>query len=334
MARALITGVTGQDGSYLADLLTSKGYEVHGLVRQPAPIDLSRIGHLLPGPSSSRRTTSSFALHYMDMSDAEALQRLMRAIEPDEVYHLAAASHVRGVLDDPDFVDDISGLDTTRLLEAIRKLDHECRFFQASSSDMYAPSDAPRNEEPPFEPRSAYGTAKVYSHWITKIYRDSHSVFAVNGVLYNHDSPRRSDAFVTRRITRAAARAKAGLDVDLKVSSADDPQDLGFAGDYVDAMWRMLQAAEPSDYVVATGTTTTLREFADHAFEAVGLDAREFVRFDERSPGLTPTSPVGDTTKAERELGWTSTTSAAELARHMVDAEFTAALAAVGTGGR
>ena len=331
MRRALITGVTGQDGSYLADLLLSKGYEVHGVVRQPAPLDTTRIAHLVRG---AQAPGASFALHYMDLGEVDRLVTLLKAVAPHEVYHLSAPSHVRGILDDPDHVDDISGIDTTRLLEAIRVAGDGARFFQASSSDMYAAAPSPRDEEPPFAPRSLYGAAKVYSHWITKIYREAYGIFAVNGVLYDHDSPRRAEAFTTRRIARAAALASLGATEPLRLGDVDVPHDLGYAGDYVEAMWRMLQVDEPTDCVVATGRSSTLRDFLGYAYGAVNLDWRDHVVVAEPFPSpRAPQAPLGDPTKAERVLGWAPRTTVPELAELMVRADLDRTMAEAGHRG-
>jgi GDPmannose 4,6-dehydratase len=325
--RALITGITGQDGSYLAELLLSKGYEVHGLIRRSSTINTSRIDHIYQDP---HEPGARLFLHYGDLTDGSRLVTLIDDIRPDEVYNLAAQSHVRVSFDEPEYTGDTTGLGTIRLLEAIRMTGLHCRFYQASSSEMFGATPPPQNEETPFYPRSPYGAAKVYSYWITKNYREAYGMFAVNGILFNHESPRRGDTFVTRKITRAVARIAAGEQSELFMGNLDAVRDWGYAPEYVEAMWRMLQHDEPTDYAVATGTDYTVRDFLQIAFEHANLDWQKYVKFDERY--LRPTEVdalVGDSSKAQRLLGWTPKTLTPDLARLMVDADI-AALAASG----
>ncbi|KQX06409.1 MULTISPECIES: GDP-mannose 4,6-dehydratase [unclassified Leifsonia] len=326
--RALITGITGQDGSYLAELLLSKGYEVHGLIRRSSTINTSRIDHVYQDPHESG---ARLFLHYGDLTDGSRLVTLLDQIKPDEVYNLAAQSHVRVSFDEPEYTGDTTGLGSTRLLEAIRMTGLHCRFYQASSSEMFGATPPPQNEDTPFWPRSPYGVAKVYSYWITRNYREAYGMFAVNGILFNHESPRRGDTFVTRKITRAVARIAAGTQSELFMGNLDAVRDWGYAPEYVEAMWRMLQHDEPTDYVVATGTNYTVRDFLQLSFEHVGLDWEKYVRFDERY--LRPTEVdalVGSAAKAEELLGWVPKVLTPELARIMVDADI-AALDAGGT---
>lgn len=319
MKKALITGITGQDGSYLAEFLLGKGYEVHGLIRRSSSFNTSRIEHLYVDPHLPE---ARLFLHYGDLSDGARLVTLLQKIDPDEVYNLAAQSHVRVSFDEPEHTGDTTGIGSARLLEAVRIGRLNCRFYQASSSEMFGASPPPQNEESPFYPRSPYGAAKVYSYWMTRNYREAYGMFAVNGILFNHESPRRGETFVTRKITRAAARIKAGLDRHLYMGNLDAVRDWGYAPEYVEGMWRMLQADEPNDYVLATGEQCTVREFLEAAFDHAGLDWREHVRFDDRY--LRPTEVdalVGDASKAERLLGWSAAVRAPELARIMVDAD-------------
>ncbi|MGB3437367.1 MAG: GDP-mannose 4,6-dehydratase [Actinophytocola sp.] len=322
MKRALITGITGQDGSYLAELLLEKGYEVHGIVRRASSFNTSRIDHLYEDP---RESLTRLNLHYGDMTDSSRLVRLMLEIRPDEVYHLAAQSHVRVSFDEPVHTADVTGLGTMRLLEAIRASGVPARFYQASSSEMFGATSPPQCELSPFQPRSPYAAAKAFAYWVCRNYREAYGVYAVNGLLFNHESPRRGETFVTRKITKAAARISAGLQDTLYLGNLDAVRDWGYAPEYVDAMWRMLQRPEPDDYVVATGTSRTVRQFVADAFSQVGLDWTQHVRFDERH--LRPTEVrvlIGDASKAREELGWQATVHGAELARIMVDADVAA----------
>ena len=317
--KALITGITGQDGSYLAELLLSKGYEVHGVFRRASTPNTSRIDHLLANPEIA---DERLFLHYGDLSDSSRLISLVTTIEPNEVYNLAAQSHVRVSFDEPELTGETTGLGSVRLLEALRITGIPARFYQASSSEMFGASPPPQNEETSFYPRSPYGAAKVYSFWITKNYRESYGMFATNGILFNHESPRRGETFVTRKITKAVARISAGRQEKLYLGNLDAERDWGYAPEYVNAMWMMLQAKEPDDFVVATGTRYTVRDFASMAFGHVGLDWEQYVGFDERY--LRPAevdSLVGDSSKATRLTGWTPKVLTPELAKIMVDAD-------------
>ncbi|KRC60470.1 GDP-mannose 4,6 dehydratase [Agromyces sp. Root81] len=326
--RALITGITGQDGSYLAELLLSKGYEVHGLIRRASTFNTARIDHLYADPHLEG---TRLFLHYGDLSDGSRLATLLDSIQPDEVYNLAAQSHVRVSFDEPEYTGNSTGLGSIRLLEAIRMIGLQCRYYQASSSEMFGATPPPQSEETPFYPRSPYGAAKLYSYWVTRNYREGYEMYAVNGILFNHESPRRGETFVTRKITRAVARIKAGLQDELFMGNLDAVRDWGYAPEYVEAMWRMLQHDEPTDYVVATGTSYTVRDFLQLSFEHAGLDWQKYVHFDERY--LRPTevdSLIGDAGKAERLLGWKPKVLPPRLAALMVDADI-AALEASGT---
>jgi GDPmannose 4,6-dehydratase len=331
MKRAFITGVTGQDGSYLAELLLEKGYEVHGLIRRASTFNTGRLEHIYTDPHVEG---ARFFLHYGDLTDGSRLVTLLQRIKPDEVYHLAAQSHVRVSFDEPEFTGDTTGLGTTRLLEAIRMINLNCRFYQASSSEMFGASPPPQDEHTPFWPRSPYGAAKVYSYWITRNYREAYGMFAVNGILFNHESPRRGETFVTRKISRAVARIRAGLDCDLYLGNLDAVRDWGYAKEYVEAMWLMLQAERPDDYVVATGTAYSVRDFVGFAFDHAGLDWERYVKFDDRY--LRPSevdSLIGDPSKAREVLGWKAKVLAPDLARLMVDADSELALAEVRSRG-
>ena len=322
MKKALITGITGQDGSYLAELLLAKGYEVHGLIRRSSTFNTSRIDHLYVDPHV---TGAKLFLHYGDLSDGARLVTLLSTIRPDEVYNLAAQSHVRVSFDEPEHTGDTTGIGSIRLLEAVRLTGVECRFYQASSSEMFGASPPPQNEDTLFYPRSPYGAAKVYSYWVTRNYREAYGLFAVNGILFNHESPRRGETFVTRKITRAVARIQAGVESFVYMGNLDAVRDWGYAPEYVEGMWRMLQADVPDDYVLATGGSYTVRDFLQTAFEHAGLDWEKHVRFDDRY--LRPTEVdalVGDASKAEDHLGWKASVHTPELARIMVDADIKA----------
>ncbi|MGX5695897.1 GDP-mannose 4,6-dehydratase [Agromyces soli] len=326
--RAFITGITGQDGSYLAELLLGKGYEVHGLIRRASTFNTSRIDHLYVDPHDPN---AKLFLHYGDLSDGARLVTLLHEINPDEVYNLAAQSHVRVSFDEPEHTADTTGTGTIRLLEAVRQSGIRPRFYQASSSELYGATPPPQSETTPFYPRSPYAAAKLYSYWITKNYREAYGMFAVNGILFNHESPRRGETFVTRKVTRAVAAIKAGRQQHLYMGNLDAVRDWGYAAEYVEGMWRMLQADEPEDFVLATGVPYTVRDFVRISFEHAGLDWEEHVRFDERY--LRPTEVdalIGDPSKAEAKLGWKATVNPDELARLMVDADI-AALDAAGT---
>jgi GDPmannose 4,6-dehydratase len=317
--RAFITGITGQDGSYLAELLLGKGYDVHGMIRRSSTFNTTRIDHLYVDPHTPG---ARLFLHYGDLLDPTRMTTLLARIRPDEVYHLAAQPHVRVSFDEPEYTAEAGGLGTLRLLEAIRQLGLECRFYQASSSEMFGASPPPQDEMTPLHPRSPYGVSKVFAYWATRNYREAYGMFAINGILFNHESPRRGATFVTRKITRAVARIDAGLDEHLYLGNLDAVRDWGYAPEYVEGMWRMLQADEPDDYVLATGEGHSVRDFLALAFGCVGLDWERYVRFDERY--LRPAevdSIIGDATKARRALDWKSRTSFAELVQLMVDAD-------------
>jgi GDPmannose 4,6-dehydratase len=317
--RALITGITGQDGSYLAELLLSKGYEVHGLIRRASTFNTHRIDHLYEDPHNSE---TRLHLHYGDLTDGSRLTTLLQTIAPQEVYHLAAQSHVRVSFDEPEFTGDTTGLGATRLLEAIRMIGLPCRFYQASSSEMFGASPPPQNELTPFRPRSPYAAAKLYAYWLTVNYREGYDIFAVNGILFNHESPRRGETFLTRKVAMAAARISLGLQKELHLGNLDAVRDWGYAPEYVEAMWQMLQHDEPDDYVVATGTGITVRDFVATCFERVGLDWQNHVRFDDRYHRPTEVDAlIGDASKAAEKLGWKAQVGPKELAQIMVDAE-------------
>jgi GDPmannose 4,6-dehydratase len=316
MKKAFITGITGQDGSYLAELLLSKGYEVHGLIRRASTFNTQRIDHLYEDPHNPG---ARLFLHYGDLTDGSRLATLLADIQPDEVYNLAAQSHVRVSFDEPEHTGETTGLGTVRLLEAIRQSRVPAKFYQASSSEMFGAAAPPQNEDTEFYPRSPYGAAKVYSYWITKNYREAYGLHAVNGILFNHESPRRGETFVTRKITRAVARIKQGLQNELFLGNLDARRDWGYAPEYVVAMWKMLQADEPEDFVVATGTDFSVEDFVRIAFDSADLNWENYVRFDERY--LRPTEVdalVGDATRAEAKLDWKASVSPEQLAEIMV----------------
>ncbi len=320
--RAFITGITGQDGSYLAELLLAKGYEVHGLIRRASTFNTSRIDHLYVDPHTPG---AKLFLHYGDLSDGARLVKLLVEVNPDEVYNLAAQSHVRVSFDEPEHTADTTGTGTIRMLEAVRLSGIETRFYQASSSEMFGATPPPQGEDTPFYPRSPYAAAKVYSYWITKNYREAYGIFAVNGILFNHESPRRGETFVTRKITRAVAAIKAGRQDCVYLGNLDAVRDWGYAPEYVEGMWRMLQADEPNDYVLATGVGVTVRDFVQIAFDRAGLNWEDHVRFDPRY--LRPTEVdalIGDSTRAREDLGWIPTVDGRELAPLMVDADIEA----------
>lgn len=313
--KAFITGITGQDGSYLAELLLGKGYEVHGVIRRASTFNTGRLDGIYNDPR--------LFLHYGDLSDGSAMARLLSLIKPTEIYNLAAQSHVRVSFDSPEYTADITGTGTVRLLEAIRETGLQSRFYQASSSEMYGlVQEVPQKETTPFYPRSPYGCAKVYSHWITVNYRESYGLHASNGILFNHESPRRGETFVTRKITRAIARIKAGRQNKLFLGNLDAKRDWGYAKEYVEAMWLMLQQEQPDDYVIATNETHSIREFLEIAFGHAGLDWNKYVEIDPRY--LRPAEVdllIGDYSKAKQKLGWEPKTKFADLARLMVDAD-------------
>ena len=316
---ALITGITGQDGSYLAELLLTKGYEVHGVVRRSSSMNRARIDHLQHA-NPSHTEGSRFVLHYGDMTDSGGLNRLVKTVRPDEIYNLAAQSHVQISFDQPEYTGDTDGLGTTRLLEAIRTTGLPTRFYQASTSEMFGLTPPPQSETSPFHPRSPYAAAKLYSHWMTVIYREGHHLFACSGILFNHESPRRGENFVTRKITRGIAQILAGKTDVLRLGNLDSKRDWGHARDYVEAMWLMLQQDEADDYVIATGDVRSVREFAQAAFEAVGLDWQKYVVVDEayfRPAEVHELS--GDASKARKKLGWKPTTTFDQLVHEMLE---------------
>jgi len=318
--RALITGITGQDGSYLAELLLSKGYEVHGIIRRASTFNTGRLDHIYADPHQS---SVRLKLHYGDLSDASGLARLLAKIEPEEIYNLAAQSHVRVSFDCPEYTTDVTGTGTVRLLEAIRETGIKPRFYQASSSEMYGKvREVPQTENTPFYPRSPYACAKVYSFWVTVNYRESYGLHASNGILFNHESPRRGETFVTRKITRAIAHILCGLQDKLYLGNLDAKRDWGYAKEYVEAMWLMLQQDQPDDYVIATNETHSVKEFLEVAFRHVGLDWQKYVEID---PAYFRPAEVdlliGDYSKAKKKLGWAPRTRFEDLARLMVDSD-------------
>jgi len=317
---ALITGITGQDGSYLAELLLDRGYEVHGVIRRSSSFNTGRIDHLYRDP---HERGVRLRLIYGDLDDASSLNRILRLVRPDEIYNLGAQSHVRVSFDVPEYTGEVTGLGTVRLLEAIREVGLETRFYQASSSELFGQVvESPQRETTPFHPRSPYAVAKAYAFWITRTYREAYGLFACNGILFNHESPRRGETFVTRKVTRAAARIRVGLQSQLHLGNLEARRDWGFAGDYVEAMWRMLQADAPDDYVVATGESHTVRELLDAAFARVGLDWHDHVQIDPRYFRPAEVDALcGDATKIRTQLGWVPRVRFAELVRMMVDSD-------------
>jgi GDPmannose 4,6-dehydratase len=335
--QALITGITGQDGSYLAESLIEKGYEVHGLIRRGSTFNTGRIAHIYRDPHAE---DVRLHLHYGDLCDSSNISRLLEKIDPDEIYHLGAQSHVRVSFDMPEFTADVTGLGTLRVLDAIRETGIRTRFYQASSSEMFGQvAEVPQSETTPFHPRSPYGCAKVFAYWIARNYRESYGIFACNGILFNHESPRRGETFVTRKITRGLARIKLGLDECIYVGNLDAKRDWGYAKDYTEAMWRILQQSKPDDYVIATNETHSVREFIGLAckclgysiawrgggLEEVGVDevtGRELIKIDQRY--FRPAEVdllIGDYSKARRDLGWEPTVRFAELVQIMTEAD-------------
>jgi GDPmannose 4,6-dehydratase len=324
MKKALITGITGQDGSYLAELLLGKGYEVHGVMRRASTFNTERIDHLYQDPHING---VRLFLHYGDIADSTNLIKLLYRIQPDEIYHLAAQSHVRVSFDIPEYTGDVTGLGTIRILEAIRETGLKAKFYQASSSEMYGKvQEVPQRETTPFYPRSPYGAAKVYAYWLTVNYRESYGMFACNGILFNHESPRRGETFVTRKVTRAAARIKAGLENKLYLGNLDARRDWGYAKEYVEAMWLMLQQTDPDDYVIATGETHSVRDLLEAAFSYLGLDWRNHLEVDERyyRPAEVDLL-IGDASKDKSKLKWEAKTKFNDLVRLMIDADTEAA---------
>lgn len=319
MKRALITGISGQDGSYLVELLLAKGYEVHGIVRRSSSINTRRLDHLYVDQHESG---VKLFLHYGDLANSEQLSNLIYNIAPDEIYNLGAQSHVMVSFETPGYTGDVTALGTTRLLEAIRRSGIKTRFYQASSSELFGASPPPQNETTPFMPQSPYAVAKLYSYWMTVNYREGYGIWACNGILFNHESPRRGETFVTRKITMALARILAGQQEFLYLGNLDASRDWGYAPEYVDAMWLMLQQDVPEEFVIGTGESHTVREFLEAAFEYKGLDWEEFVRFDERYVRPNEVHSLSaDPTKARQALGWQPSTNFPELVRIMVDAD-------------
>ncbi|MEY2532885.1 MAG: GDPmannose 4,6-dehydratase [bacterium] len=319
MKRALITGITGQDGSYLAEQLLEKGYEVHGVIRRSSSFNTERIDSLY---RDAHEPGVKLFLHHGDLSDSSRLVRLLYELQPEEIYHLGAQSHVRVSYDVPEYTIDVTGMGTLRLLEAMRDAGVSPRFYQASSSEMFGATPPPQNEQTPFHPRSPYAVAKVMAYWATVNYRESYGLFACNGILFNHESPRRGETFVTRKITRALARIQAGLQEKLFLGNLDARRDWGYAADYTDAMWRMLQQDEPDDFVIATGEIHSVREFLDEAAGHLNVDWESVVEFDERYLRPAEVDALqGDPTKAREKLGWEPTVTFKELVRMMVDAD-------------
>lgn len=317
MTTALITGITGQDGSYLTELLLKKGYTVYGIIRRSSSFNTERIDHIYQDPHDP---SPKLRLVYGDLNDASSLNRIIRTIQPQEIYHLGAQSHVRVSFDIPEYTGEITALGTVRLLEAIREAGVKTKFYNASSSEMFGSAPPPQNEATPFKPRSPYAAAKVYAHWMTVNYREGYGLFACNGILFNHESPRRGETFVTRKITKAAARIKMGTQDKLFLGNLDARRDWGFAGDYVEAIWRMLQQPKPDDFVIATGETHSVREFLDESFEYLDLDWNKYVEIDPRYYRPTEVDVLqGDFAKAKREMGWEPKVRFKELVRMMVD---------------
>ena len=324
MPTALITGITGQDGSYLAEFLLAKGYEVHGIIRRASTFNTERIDHLYQDPHING---VRLFLHYGDIADSTNLIKLLYRLQPDEIYHLAAQSHVRVSFDIPEYTGDVTALGTVRMLEAIRETRLKTKFYQASSSEMYGKVvETPQTEKTPFYPRSPYAAAKLYSYWTAVNYRESYGIFACNGILFNHESPRRGETFVTRKITSAAARIKAGLQENLYLGNLDAQRDWGYAKEYIEAMWLMLQQDEPDDFVIATGEAHAVHEFLGEAFSYVGLDWHKLVEIDPKYYRPAEVDCLlGDASKARQKLGWQPKTKFKELVRLMVNADMEAA---------
>jgi GDPmannose 4,6-dehydratase len=347
LKKALVTGITGQDGSYLAELLLSKGYEVHGLIRRSSSFNTARLDHLYQDPHETGRR---LVLHYGDLNDASSLNRVLRNVAPDEIYNLGAQSHVKVSFDVPEYTGEVTGLGAVRILEAVREAGLRPRVYQASSSEMFGKVlETPQKETTPFWPRSPYGAAKVYAYWITVNYRESYGLFACNGILFNHESPRRGETFVTRKVTRAVGRIVHGLQEQLWLGNLDARRDWGFAGDYVEGMWRMLQADEPDDYVLATGETHTVREFCEKSFACAGIalewggegvnetgrDAKTGKTLVRVDPGYFRPAEVelllGDPSKAKKALGWQPTVSFDGLVEMMTKADLDLAAGEAGS---
>lgn len=331
MKKALITGITGQDGSYLAELLLHKGYEVHGLIRRSSSSNMERIEHI---STNSNDSSSRLFLHYGDISDSEQISNLMQKIRPDEIYNLAAQSHVRVSFDMPEYTGNVTGLGTTRLLEAARMCNPNVRIYQTSSSEMFGSSPPPQNENTIFHPRSPYACAKLYSYWMTKIYREGYSLYVSNGILFNHESPRRGDNFVTRKITIGATDILSNKAKFLYLGNLDARRDWGFSPEYVEAMWMILQYKEPEDFVIGTGETHSIREFVDEVFNYVGLDPNEYVKIDQKYYRPTEVQTlIADASKANNLLKWKPKVKFSELAKIMTDADMRkAGLEPIGEG--
>jgi GDPmannose 4,6-dehydratase len=322
MPTALITGITGQDGSYLAEYLLSKGYEVHGMIRKASTFNTGRIDHIYQDPHDPR---ARLYLHYGDLTSSEVLTNLVYNTRPDEVYHLGAQSHVKVSFEMPEYTGSVTGLGTTRLLDALRRSGLQARFYQASSSEIFGSAPPPQSESTPFQPRSPYAIAKAYAYWMTVNYREAYSMFAVNGVLFNHESPRRGETFLTRKVTRAVARITGGLQEHVYLGNLDSRRDYGYAPEYVELMWRMLQHDSPDDYVVGTGVAPTMKEFVREAFEYAGMEWQKYVKIDERYFRPTEVDYLeADSSKAKEILGWSPKITYRQLARIMVDADMEA----------
>lgn len=321
--KAIITGITGQDGSYLAELLISKGYEVHGLIRRASTFNTIRINHLYQDPHNP---DTRLFLHYGELVGAEQLADLIYSVKPDELYHLGAQSHVRVSFDIPEYTGQVTGLGTTRILEALRRSASNTRFYQASSSEMFGAAPPPQNETTPFQPRSPYAVAKVYAYWMTANYREAYKLHASNGILFNHESPRRGETFVTRKITMAIANIVAGRQKKLYLGNLDSKRDWGYAPEYVEAMWLMLQQDSPGDYAIGTGETHTVKEFVAEAFAYADLDWREYVEIDPKYyRPLEVEALLADISKAKKQLGWQAKISFSDLVKIMMDADMEAA---------
>ncbi len=331
MKKALITGITGQDGSYLAELLLSKGYEVHGMIRRASTFNTHRLDHIY---QDAHEKSAKMFLHYGDLADSEMLTNLIYNIRPTEVYHLGAQSHVRVSFDIPEYTANVTGMGTVRILEAIRRSGTKAKFYQASSSEMFGATHPPQNEKSPFYPRSPYAAAKVYGYWITVNYREGYNLFACNGILFNHESPRRGETFVTRKITRAVAHIIAGKQKKLYLGNLDSKRDWGFAPEYVECMWRILQQKQPDDYVIGTGETHSVKEFLLEAFKYAGLDYKKYVEIDARYFRPTEVDALlADASKAKRKLKWVPKVTFKDLVKIMVDSDMQAlGLAPIGEG--
>jgi len=322
MKKALITGITGQDGSYLTELLLSKGYRVFGMIRRSSSFNTGRIDHIYQDPHDP---DPKLKLIYGDLNDASSLNKIIRTVQPEEIYHLGAQSHVRVSFDVPEYTGEVTGMGTVRLLEAIRETGVSTKFYHASSSEMFGNAPPPQNEQTPFLPRSPYAAAKLYAHWMTVNYRDGYKLFACNGILFNHESPRRGETFVSKKITKAAARIKLGLQKKLFLGNLDARRDWGYAGDYVEAIWTILQQDKPDDYVIATGETHSVREFLDEAFGYLDLDWKKFVEIDARYYRPNEVDLLlGDPSKARKQMGWQPKVLFNELVRMMIDADLEA----------